>query len=435
MPLNKSITIPILSALICVAIIGGVLFWQLESARERLSALQHAQSGSGTSPSTITASVITPDDSGDVSLLHLRKGDVFALRSEWQSALQEYQMSVTSGGGVTAMRKLASAQLQLRDFRAANATLDQLRRAGARSEDVLLLESIIDLDSGELEKARLLLTAASDSPQRHFGLGLLSIVTGDNDTAKKELAATAGGWEPVLRSYANTLLDAYNEYALFPESPTIHLQTLLARALAEVQQCELALPLLSAVTHQQDDYRDAWITQGFCELTTARPTEALASLERAYQLDPEKPETQYFLGRAYSAQGDHGNALTFLQYALQNGFQPESEVRRVIAREALATGNIPLALDQEDGLTKLPDATIDTYTDYVTAAIASGKKAEALVKAQEAQQKWKDDAQALYLLGWAQVESGDKEHAKANLMSALQLKPDLAAAQEKLKGL
>jgi tetratricopeptide (TPR) repeat protein len=210
---------------------------------------------------------------------------------------------------------------------------------------------------------------------------------------------------------------------------------LLGHALADVQECELALPLLSQVTRQQDDYRDAWIQQGFCELTTERTTEALASLERAYQLDPEKPEVQYFLGRAYSAQGDHGNALTFLQYALQNGFEPESEVRRLIAEEALQTGNIALALDQEDALTKLPDATVNTYSDYVTAAITSKKTQEAEVKAQEAVQKWPSEPLAYDLLGWSQTVSGDKVAARISLDKALSLNPNLQSAKDHLKAL
>jgi len=56
--------------------------------------------------------------------------------------------------------KLAQSQLNRRDIHGAQDTLDALRRQGARSEDVLLLESIIHLRTGELEKARAVLEAA-----------------------------------------------------------------------------------------------------------------------------------------------------------------------------------------------------------------------------------------------------------------------------------
>lgn len=434
MPVPARIAAPVSAAVLCVLGAGAFLFWQLDSTRALLTQGLQPQTASG---DTVTAPQIAdvPVDTGDESLLHLRQGDLLGLHGDWKSAESEYQKSVDAGGGLTALRKLAQAQLQRRNIRGAQATLDQLRRNGAKKEDTLLLESIIDLRSGELEKARTLLTAAADSPQKHYGLALIAIVSNDNDNAKRELLLVQAGWEPVLRTYARTLMSAYEEYALFPESPNIHLLTLLGHALAEVQECELALPLLSEVTRQQDDYRDAWTVQGFCELTTERPTEALASLERAYQLDPEKPEIQYFLGRAYIAQNDHGNALTFLQYALQNGFQPETEVRTLIAKEALQTGNATLALDQEDALTKLPNATIGTYSDYVTAAITSGKKQEAEVKAQEAVKKWPKEALAYDLLGWAQSENGNKTEARQNLEKALSLNPALQSAKDHLNSL
>ncbi|HVW66928.1 MAG TPA: tetratricopeptide repeat protein [Candidatus Peribacteraceae bacterium] len=436
MPLSPRVTVPVSAAVLCVAVIGGYFFWQLENTRAELTAAQPDTSGSGTTtiqaPTDTTASL---NDTGDVSLLHLRRGDVFALEGQWKDAEDEYQQAVKAGGGLPALRKLAQAQLERRDFRNATNTLDQLRRAGEKPEDQLLLESLIDLHSGELDKARTLLSAASDSPQKQYGLALLAIITNDNDTAKTELAQVQSGWEPVLRSYAQTLLGAYSEYALFPQSPAIHLQTLIAHALAQVQECELALPIVSQVTRTQDDYRDAWIVQGFCELTTERYQDALASLERAYQLDPEKPETQYFLGRTYAALNDHGNALTFLQYALQNGFSPESEVRQWIATEAVANNQVDVALDQYDALTKLPDATIDTYTQYVTTALAAGKKQEAAVKAQEATQKFPDEAQSWDLLGWAEGVNGNKDQARQNLQKALQMDPSLQSAKDHLKGL
>lgn len=434
MPLSPRITLPISAALLCAIAAGGFLFWQLDSTRAMLSAGIQKPTGTGaaTVPQTTPLAAI---DTGNESLLRLRQGDVFALRGEWKNAQEEYQKSVDAGGGLTALRKLAQAQMQRRDIRGAQTTLDQLRRSGAKKEDTLLLESIIDLRTGELGKALTLLNASEDSPQKHYGLALVGIITGDTETARKELALVETGWEPVLRTYARTLQKAYEEFALFPESPELHLLTLLGHALADVQECELALPLLSEATNQQDDYRDAWILQGFCELTTERLTEALASLERAYQLDPEKPETQYFLGRVYSAQEDHGNALTFLQYALENGFQPEAEARRLIAKEALITGNVTLALDQQDALTRLPDAGLQSYSDYIAAALTSDKKQEAQVKAEEAVVKWPNDAVAYMLLGWVQAENGNTAEARSNLEKALSMNPELTSARERLNKL
>lgn len=434
MRLPARIVLPVAGAVLVVAAVIAVLFMQLEGARALLS--QQLSNAIGTGSLLDFQSVLHPDAaSGDEALLHLRKGDVFALRGEWGEAAEEYEDAVKADGGVTALRKLAQAQLQRRDVRGAQATLDQLRREGARGEDVLLLESVILLRTGELAKARQLLEAAEDSPHRQYGLALLAIIGGDHEAANTALHAVIGGWEPVLRSYARTILAAYDEYALFPNSPVMHLHTLLGRSLAQVQECELALPLLSQVTHEQNDYRDAWIVQGFCELTTERFAESLASLERAYELDPEKPEIQYFLARAHITQENHAQALTYLQYALRNGFEPETEVRRLIAQESLEVGNASLALEQYGALTANEAADVGTYTAYVTAAITAKRTEEALVKAQEAVSKWPDDAEAHETLGWALAEADRTEEARTALNKALQLDPGRTSAKEKLNDL
>lgn len=427
---SPRILVPIISALVVMGGFLTFLFQDLESARAFLAA-QLRGTGSGDTAS-VNSDIILLPDGGDEALLHLRRGDIAALRGDWKTAGEEYLQSVDAHGGLVALRKLASAQLQRRDIRGARETLDRMRREGSHPEDLLLLESVILLRTGEMEKARGILNASEDSPHKHYGLALLSIAAGDYETGKTELTAVIGGWEPVLRSYAKTLAAAYDEYALFPESPETHLQTLLARALADVQECELALPMLAHVTQVQPDYRDAFVVQGFCELSTERTQEAVNSLESAYQLDPEKPETQYFLARAYGDSGNHEQAVTYLQYALRNGFTPESEVRRLLAKEALEIGNSALAMEQYESMTQQSDADVDMFGSYIAAALTVGKKEEAYAKAQEAVKRWPDDASAHELLGWAAAETDRIDEARKELQEALRLDPTRTTAQQRL---
>lgn len=186
------------------------------------------------------------------------------------------------------------------------------------------------------------------------------------------------------------------------------------------------------MTQEQDDYRDAWIVEGYCELSTERYEQSLHSFERAYALDPEKPEIQYFLGKSYAALGNHQTALTFLQYALKNGFVPETTIRQLIAEEALQTGNPVLALEQHDALTKLPDASLVAFNQFITLALETSQKEEAYLKATEAMKRWPSDPKALELLGWTALETGRTEEARSALEQALSLDPTLTSAQEKL---
>ncbi|MDO8469293.1 MAG: tetratricopeptide repeat protein [Candidatus Peribacter sp.] len=437
MKIPSRILIPIVFALLCAGLLLAFLWWQLTAA----SHLAFRRSlEPGTPSENLTGSggfetQLAPADSRDLSLLKLREGDLYAVRGEWAEAAASYEQAVATDGGLPALRKLALAQLQRRDMGGLNETIRKLKAAGARPEDIALIENIVLLRTGELGTARKRLEGATDSPQKHYALALLSIIEGNHTIAQEELNTVTTGWEPALRTNARTLLGAYEEFALFPQSSDLHLITLLSRSLAQVQECELALPLLAQVTREKDDYRDAWIVQGYCELTTERPQQALVSLERAYNLNPEKPEIQYFLARAHAALGQHDDAITFLEYALQNGFTPKSEIRRLIASEALKKGDAAAALGQYKALVEEPDATIEAFDGAVQTAIALKRNDEAIALATLATQRLPENAKSFDLLGWAYAEAGKKEEARTALKKALQIDPYLLSAKDRLEKL
>jgi len=436
MKIPVRVLVPVLLALLCAGALIGFLWWQLSSSSHAL--LRQARTPDASTELAFTGSVIDtmiPIDSRDQALLKLREGDLLAVRGEWADAETAYAEAVKLEGGLTALRKLALAQLQRRNMAGLQETIRSLKAAGARPEDVALIENIVLLRTGELTTARRRLEDATDTPQKHYGLALLGLIEGSHDQAKQELTLVTGGWEPVLRTNARTLLAAYEEFAVFPESSDVHLTTLLSRALAQVQECELALPLLAQVTRVKEDYRDAWIVQGYCELATERPQQALTSLEHAYNLNPEKPEIQYFLARAHAALNEHDNAITFLEYALQNGFEPKSEVRRLIATESLKKGDASAALAQYKLLTEEPGATIETFEGAVSTALSLDRKEEAFTLASLATNRLPQNARAFDLLGLAAIETGKKEEARSALTKALELDPYLMSAKERLEKL
>jgi tetratricopeptide (TPR) repeat protein len=435
MKLSPRIWLPILAALLVTAGLAFFLWWQVSSSARELRAKLQKQDA--VTPSMKATELLSADpiDSGDEMLLALRRGDMYALQGQWKKAQEEYQSAVDHDGGLSALRKLAQAQLQRRDIDGVRSTIRSMERAGARAEDILLLQVIVALRTNDQEKAVTLLNEAVESPQKHYGMALVDIVRGNHEGAKTELTSVISGWEPVLREYAKVLQGAYDEYALFPSSRDIHLKALLGRALAQVQECELALPLVADAIHQQEDYRDAWIVQGYCQLTSERYPEALTSLERAYALDPEKPEIQYFLGRTYSAQNDHRNALTFYNYALKNGFQPEKEVRKSIAVEAEVLGDTDQAMSQYRALTELSDSDPESFAALIILALQHQKNDEAYTAAQAAITKWPGNAALLELHGDVSLALNKKDEAKTMYQQALQADPARTSASEKIKKL
>ncbi len=407
------------------------LLWQLKSSARGLTAT--VKPGE---PRASVLPVIETIDPRDTALMAMREGDVKALQGQWTAARLAYTQAVAAEGGLPALRKLAQAQLQLGEKDDLARTIESMRAAGATGTDIELLEVIIALRAGDVAKAQAGIAALpAGSPQTEYATALFAILQGDHVKAAASLAAVKAGSEPLLKNYAAILQGAYDEFALFPESPNIHLVTLLGRALAQIEECPLALPLLTQVTVQQADYRDAWIVRGFCELSGGKPEEALVSLSQAYGLDPEKPETQYYLGRSYSGTGDHHNAVTFLSNALKNGFQPARTVREALLEEAQATGNTLLGLTQAQALAAAEDASLADVERAVSLSIQATDLPAALAIAEAATKRWPEDGRSYDLLGLSLGAAGRTDEAAQALNRALFLNPNLKSAQERLSSL
>lgn len=436
MRIPPRVYIPAVLALAIVAGVGALLIWQI---RTSVNVIEMAFNGIQQAPSAIFSARNNRDTGGQnqsEALMHLRQGEVFERRGEWRQAQDAYLLSVNAGGGAPALRKLIRIQLQRREYDAAGDSIGKLRQETRESDDIMLLSGLLQLRTGNIAAARTTFSARPETPQAQYGLALVALAGRDIDGAQQQLKLAMQNSDSTIRSYATTLMNAFKEFSLFAEGQETHLETLLAHALAQVGECEAALAYVSRVVAKQDRYRDAWIVKGYCEFTTERLQDALASLERAYSIDPEKPETQYFLARTHAALGDPQNAVTFLQYAVLNGFSPAKDARDLLAQYALELGDTDLALEQyrtiaEDVASKPAD-----YEKYVNLALQLPNRTnEAYQAAKDAQAKWPDDALPFVMLGKAARALGAKDEAEKALREALRIDPKFAKANEELNSL
>lgn len=423
MRLSSRIALPVAAALVIAVIIGFTFFWQIQTS------VSIIESGFGVNPKVPTSAATSKSsflaniwDKQSDSLLSQREGELAELRGEWDSAEEQYKKSIALGGGSSAMRKLATLQMQRRKFDDAQTTINALKREEPNNNDTMLLDGLLQLRSGKTAAAQNIFTGKASTPQAQYGLALVAISQEKTDEAKTLLTQAVQNTSPTIRTSARLLLDAYGEFALFPDSGQAHLQALLGRSLAQLNECDIALPLLNKAIAAEGSYRDAWMVKGYCEFATGQNNEALASLERAYQLDPEKPEIQYFLARVYHALKDTTNAITFLQYAIVNGFQPEKDARDLLAVYAIETDNISLALDQYEALTKKENPEFLYFRKYVEIATSVPNHSEdGYAMAKKAALKWPDDASSLALLAKAAAATSRLEEAQAVAQNALKI--------------
>lgn len=334
------------------------------------------------------------------------------------------------GSDVPVIRKLFHTALLLRDSPKAESMLGLLSFRGVSEEALDALRGFLLLHVGDPDGARALFRKYPESPEHAYGLALLAISEGAHEEAEQSLSIVRESSDPVLTHAAQTLQGAYDEFALFEDGKNSHRSTLLARALAQLNQCPFALKLLEDVMVAEPDYRDAWIIMGYCKLVLQDPAEALKAFEKAYSLDPEKAETQYFLGLAHERSGNMTEARTFLSYALQNGFQPERAIREKLASLARAEGAYEDAAVQYRALLLLSDeGAAEAYHALVTLLVEHlDKTEEAMTIAEQARQRLGDVPLVLDLLGWMELLRGDVNQAAAYLTVAVTQDPLLPDA-------
>ena len=432
MKLPLRIIVPIALAIVASGFIGAIFLWQINASVHTIESSFQSQRGSSILekivPGTMTRTRSVPQNQSQ-ALMSLRQGEIFEMKGEWKRAEEKYQESVSAGGGVSALRRLAGIQLQRREFDVATKTIKQLSADVRDQSSILLLQGLLELRQGNTSRAEKIFNRDAEIPESLYGLALVAIAKGDHDGATVVLDRAMQGTDPTIKAYAGTLMRAYQEFALFPDGQEIHRQTLVAHALAETGECELALTLVNAVVTVQSRYRDAWIVKGYCEFATERLKDGLTSLEQAYALDPEKAETQYFLARVHSALGDPQNAVTFLQYAIINGFEPEKDARSLLADYAKELGNTDLALEQLQILAKAPSSTIDAFVQYVSLALSLQNHAPSAYElAKEAVKRWPNDSTALALAGKTALASGLPNDAKKYVDASLAIDPQNAEA-------
>lgn len=427
--------LPVGAALVLAAGIIGVLSWQMNLSAEQL----RAQLGRLDFPIPMAAD-ITPipfvtADAGDAALLALRRGDLLVLQEDTRGAKAAYQEAVDHGGGVMALKKLALVALQRGEFAEVEKAISILQTSGMPAEDISLLRAVLLLHTGKATEVPALFADTANSPQKHYALALKAIIENTHDTAKAELTMVVEGFDAELRMLARTLLDAYLSYGNFPQSSTAHLDTLLARALALTGQCRLGVPLAESATRAQPDYRDAWIILGVCQLKTEQPLEAQKSLQRAYEIDPEKAETQYYLALAYAATADYQNAITFIQYALENGLQPAKGGHEALARFYADIGQSANEFEQRKIIAESTDALPDDVLVFAEAAVAQNRIPESIQTIQSAITRWPDHVALYLLMGRLSELQGSHSTARQFYQKALELDPANPEAKRALNSL
>lgn len=258
---------------------------------------------------------------------------------------------------------------------------------------------------------------------------LLAAQSGDHATAKTLFNEVIGiNTNAELTSRAQNFLSAYAEFDSNQGGMDIHLKTLLSRSCVLAGEYDLAIPMLFEVLRAKKDYRDAWIILGYAYLNQQKFQDAADALEEARKLDPEKPQTAFYLGLAYYGLNNLEKAVDALELAKKNGYEPVIQVNQKLAEIYLQMKNYEKSVENYENVVSLNDQDVYYYVKPIWIYIDRLNMPEKAVSlANKAVAAHPDQAMSYNLLGWASISLNRLDDAKILLDKAHALDPKLDA--------
>lgn len=228
---------------------------------------------------------------------------------------------------------------------------------------------------------------------------------------------------------AQRLNQAFSDFKLGRGGQNIFLKALVAKAFIDNENYEIAQTLLNRIVTERKDYRDAWIMLGYVNIVLEDYEIAKDALNNAYDIDPVKPEIQFFLANVHEELGDEEEALNFYQLAYKNDYQPTSHVVQKLAELSLAQNYFQESFEFYAEFLKTSNEEVDLFIKPIWIAIeklSDIKKAERM--AEWARNSFPESAQSYNLLAWVELARGDLQKADSYLNQSFLIDPNFAAA-------
>ncbi|MBD3270622.1 tetratricopeptide repeat protein [Candidatus Peregrinibacteria bacterium] len=346
-------------------------------------------------------------------------------------AIAEYQNAyLKNPSKIDPLYEIGRLHIEIGNFDKAQKTYELILEKDPESIDAKIYLGKALLNQREIQKARDIFDAIeSDEFIVKYYQGILAAYYEDHAKAKQLLQNVAeSSPDQELKANAESFLNAYREFDFNVESPSIHLKVLLARSYNQVEEYEIAIPLLFTVTKEKLDYRDAWILLGYAYLKTEKYMDAIEALERAKVLDPQKAETNFFLGIAYYTINDYEKAEDFLLKARDLNFQPKIQIDQKLAEIYLQQKNYEKAALNYSNVLAINDQDINYYIRPIWIYIEKLQQPEkALELSKLALESHPRNAMSHNLMAWSLIYNENFELAESHLNQAMAIDPNLDA--------
>lgn len=370
----------------------------------------------------------TTTDTGLSFAERLARGKAAFAAGSFREAVTEFAAAAKlDAESSEALIRLAEAQLYDKSYEQALANLTAVEKLDATNPSIFVLRGRIAIRMGRFPAAVEHFAKAGEKAS--FWQGVMDAFYDRADEAKQLFAAVVqqGG---LAANQAQIFLDAYAEYAKFPDSPKSHLDTLIARSLIRIGEHDLAAEKLRIVVTEKPDYLSAWTLLGFAEYHRGGYDKAKSALETAYRLNGADSKTQYLLGETLFVLKKYTEAERYLLLAKENRYPNQRELAKALADLYFAMNRYAEAADNYAAMVATSKTSPDDFVRPVYLYLDKLKDGQAAwLVAKLAMKNHPESAMSWNLAGWVSIANGYLPEAREYLAKAESIDPNLPAVQ------
>ncbi len=228
----------------------------------------------------------------------------------------------------------------------------------------------------------------------------------------------------IAQEQIKDFINLYSEFELLKDGKNPHLFALIAKILASHKENMLAKEFADIAIKEDIDYIDAWVIRGYSFLRMKYLSAALSDFRHAYELDPIRPEVQYFIAQILYEQQKHEEAKLFFEKTLEYDFAFKEEVQwkliKIYSIQKKYEQVITLyrKVLQNSSESKEFEQAVHIALDLVKDPILALEFSEILYK------KKPQDIFAINIKSWALIANNKLEEAETLLMQARVLYPN-----------
>ncbi len=346
-------------------------------------------------------------------------------------AVAEYESAAKlAPDNIEPLMEIGRIHLREADYLQSKVTFEQVLQIDPDNIDAKIYLVRTYLADRKIPEAQQIIDGLTEQNQSSkYYAGIIAAYLGDYDKSKSLLnEAVAIGTSDDITGKAHNFLSAFDEYDFNQGGSTTHLQTLLARSFNQTGEYNMAIPLLFEVIKEKKDYRDAWILLGYAYLNIGKFQDAVEALVEAKKLDPQKPETLFYLGLGYYGLNDLSSAASNLELAKQNGYQPAVQLDQKLSEIYLQLKDYNKAAQSYENVLSLNDENVYYYIKPIWIYLDRlNRPDKAMALAQKAYASHPGEAMSFNLLGWAAIGESKLKTAEDYLNKALTIDPHLDA--------